>query len=133
MERIKDVGLAECAKEYPLKFSGGMKRRAAIARALVLQPRILLMDEPFESLDKQNRDNVQKTMRSVCEKYGISILLVTHSTEDAVAMSDRIILMDEKPGRIKTIIENKAKDASPAVRAEFIEELDKMLDNKDTL
>ena len=100
-----------------------MKQRAAVARALALQPRMLLMDEPFASLDNITRGTLQLLTRRVCEKYGISALLVTHSVEEAVVMADRIIVMDKRPGRIKTILPNTVKDAPPERRTEFVTDI----------
>ena len=117
LKRIKDVGLEGFEKSYPHQLSGGMKQRAAVARALALQPRVLLMDEPFASLDNITRGTLQTLTRHVCEKYGISALLVTHSVEEAAVMADKIIVMDKNPGRIKTILDNDVKDAPPEERA----------------
>jgi NitT/TauT family transport system ATP-binding protein len=119
LKRISDVGLVGFENSYPHQLSGGMKQRAAVARALALQPRVLLMDEPFAALDNITRGTLQVLTRRVCEKYGISALLVTHSVEEAVVMADRIIVMDRSPGRIKAVLDNTAKDAAPEQRAEF--------------
>ena len=120
MKRIADVGLSGFERSYPHQLSGGMKQRAAVARGLALQPRVLLMDEPFASLDNITRGTLQILTRRVCEKYGISAVLVTHSVEEAVVMADRIIVMDRNPGRIKAILDNEVKDAPPERRAKFV-------------
>ncbi len=119
LKRIADVGLTGFEQSYPHQLSGGMKQRAAVARALALQPRVLLMDEPFAALDNITRGALQLLTRRVCEKYGISALLVTHSVEEAVVMADRIIVMDKNPGSVKAILNNTAKDASPEERGIF--------------
>ena len=127
LKRIADVGLTGFERSYPHQLSGGMKQRAAVARALALQPRMMLMDEPFASLDNITRGTLQALTRRVCDKYGISALLVTHSVEEAVVMADRIIVMDKNPGRIKAILENPEKDAPSERRAEFVVEILKLV------
>jgi len=124
---IADVGLNNFENSYPHELSGGMKQRAAVARALALQPRVLLMDEPFASLDNITRGTLQVLTRHVCEKYSISVLLVTHSVEEAVTMSDRIIVMDKYPGKIKTILVNTKKESSLKDRTEFATEIIELL------
>lgn len=119
MKRISDVELTGFEESYPHQLSGGMKQRAAVARALALQPRILLMDEPFASLDNITRKTLQVLTRSVCDKYKISALLVTHSVDEAIIMADRIIIMDRNPGKIKTIIKNNVRNESPKYQGEF--------------
>jgi NitT/TauT family transport system ATP-binding protein len=123
-KRIADVGLTGFEGSYPYQLSGGMKQRAAVARALALQPRVLLMDEPFASLDNITRGILQILTRRVCEKYGITAILVTHSVEEAAAMSDKIIVMDKNPGRIKQIFENTGREQKTAAeKAEFTAEI----------
>jgi len=111
MKRLEDVGLSEFLDYYPHMLSGGMKQRVAVARALALTTRVLVLDEPFASLDDITRKALQKLTKGVCKKYGISVLLVTHSIEEALIMSDRIVVMDRNPGRIKSIIENKSNQS----------------------
>ncbi len=122
LKRIADVGLTGFEHSYPHQLSGGMKQRTAVARALALQPKVLLMDEPFAALDNITRGTLQLLTRRVCEKYGISALLVTHSVEEAVAMADRIVVMDKNPGRIKALLNNTAKGAPPEERGKFTAE-----------
>ncbi|MDR1321143.1 MAG: ATP-binding cassette domain-containing protein [Gracilibacteraceae bacterium] len=122
LKRLADVGLSDFVDAYPHTLSGGMKQRAAVARALALAPRVLLMDEPFAALDNITRGTLQALTRRVCGKYGISALLVTHSVEEALVMADRIIVMDRDPGRIKAIVENPERDAAdPPRRTELTE------------
>lgn len=111
-KRIEDVGLGGFEHSYPHQLSGGMKQRAAVARALALQPRVLLMDEPFAALDNITRETLQVLTRRVCEKYGITVILVTHSVEEAVIMSDRVIVMDKNPGRVKATVSVPNREAS---------------------
>jgi NitT/TauT family transport system ATP-binding protein len=126
-KRISDVGLTGFENSYPHQLSGGMKQRAAVARALALQPRVLLMDEPFAALDNITRATLQILTRRVCEKYGIAALLVTHSVEEAAVMADRIIVMDKNPGRVKSILENTVKDSGPEERGKFTSEALRLL------
>jgi NitT/TauT family transport system ATP-binding protein len=127
-KRISDVGLTGFENSYPHQLSGGMKQRAAVARALALQPRVLLMDEPFAALDNITRAALQVLTRRVCDKYGIAALLVTHSVEEAAVMADRIVVMDKNPGRIKTILENDVKDQPPEGRVGFVSGALKLLE-----
>jgi NitT/TauT family transport system ATP-binding protein len=94
---INLVGLTGFEKRYPHQLSGGMRQRVSIARALAVEPQILLMDEPFAALDAQNRSLMQQDARKTC-------LLVTHSIEEAIALSDRILVMTRRPGTIKADI-----------------------------
>ncbi|MCM1258959.1 MAG: ATP-binding cassette domain-containing protein [Roseburia sp.] len=89
----REVGLYDFRNHYPQQLSGGMKQRAAVARVLALKPKILLMDEPFASLDMVTRHNLQKLIREKCKKYGITVVFVTHGVEEAVLTGDRIVIM----------------------------------------
>ena len=97
---LRTVHLARFAKSYPHELSGGMRQRAAIARALVLEPDALFLDEPFGALDAQTRSLLQTELLTLWERTRISVVFVTHSLEEAVALSDRVILMASRPGRI---------------------------------
>lgn len=105
-EILKEVGLLEFKNRYPQQLSGGMKQRAAVARALAVKPKVLLMDEPFASLDMVTRYNLQKLVKEQSKKYGITVIFVTHSVEEAVLIGDKIVIMKANPGRIGKIIEN---------------------------
>jgi ABC-type nitrate/sulfonate/bicarbonate transport system, ATPase component len=94
---LKEVELLEFENYYPNKLSGGMKQRAALARALSLDADVLLMDEPFSSLDSFTRKNLQELVVNVCKKHNITVIFVTHSIEEAIKISDKIIIMDGKP------------------------------------
>lgn len=106
MEWLKVVGLEDFADAYPSQLSGGMKQRVAIARALANQPRILLMDEPFGALDAQTRSSMQAHLLRIWKEVDVTILFITHDLEEAVYLSDRIIVLGARPGRILEIIEN---------------------------
>lgn len=97
---LRTVHLARFSGAYPHELSGGMRQRAAIARALVLEPDALFLDEPFGALDAQTRALLQNELLALWERTRISVVFVTHSLEEAVALSDRVILMASRPGRI---------------------------------
>lgn len=100
-EHLALVGLAGFADALPRSLSGGMKQRVAIARALCYRPRILLMDEPFGALDAQTRLLMQELLVRIWESHRLTVLFVTHDVEEAVTISDRVLVMSNRPGRIK--------------------------------
>ncbi|NOU70832.1 ATP-binding cassette domain-containing protein [Paenibacillus sp. LMG 31458] len=100
-EQIKAVHLSKFVDSYPHELSGGMKQRVAIARALVMDPDILLMDEPFAALDEQTRFILLKDLEEIWLKTGKTILFITHNIREAVILSDRVIVMATQPGRVK--------------------------------
>jgi ABC-type nitrate/sulfonate/bicarbonate transport system ATPase subunit len=119
-ELLEEVGLSEVSTSFPKELSGGQKQRVAIAQALAMNPKILLMDEPFSALDPQTRQNLQKLTLTVQRKSGITVFFVTHDIEEAVFLGDRILvlsqLIEDKPG--STIVLNQPLNAyhSPAAK-----------------
>jgi len=105
---IAMVGLDRFADSYPHQLSGGMKQRVAIARSLALDPRMLLMDEPFASLDALTRRKMQEELLTIWEATRKTILFVTHSIEEAVLLGDRILVLSPGPGRVREILDNPA-------------------------
>src|SRR3954471_21909663 len=103
-DHLKLVGLDDFADSYPRELSGGMKQRVAIARALSYRQKMLLMDEPFGALDALTRHHMQELLARIWERHRLTVLFVTHDVEEAVYMSDRVAVMSNRPGRIKTII-----------------------------
>ena len=101
LEVIKMVHLARFVNAYPHELSGGMKQRAAIARALVMDPKILLMDEPFAALDAQTRQMLMEELQDIWQKTKKTILFVTHNVREATFLSDRVFEVSARPGTIK--------------------------------
>ncbi len=99
------VGLSKFKDSYPHQLSGGMRQRTAIARTLAVDPEILLMDEPFGALDAQTRNILQEQLLEIWHQEKKKVLFVTHNVDEAVFLSDRVIVMTARPGRIKDIID----------------------------
>jgi NitT/TauT family transport system ATP-binding protein len=99
-DMLEQVGLKRFADHFPDELSGGMRQRAAIARALINDPSVLLLDEPFGALDAQTRSLMQELLLSVWERHHRTVLFVTHDVDEAVFMADRIVVISRRPGRI---------------------------------
>ncbi|HEX3539297.1 MAG TPA: ABC transporter ATP-binding protein [Acidimicrobiales bacterium] len=104
-EMLKLVKLGDFAGHHPWELSGGMQQRVAIARALAFDPPLLLMDEPFGALDEMTREHMQAELNRICEETGSTAVFVTHSIPEAVFLSDRVVVLSARPGRIVTVVE----------------------------
>jgi NitT/TauT family transport system ATP-binding protein len=102
---ISMVGLEGFEKSYPYQLSGGMQQRAGLARALAIEPRVLLMDEPFASLDAQTRDLLQLELLRIWEQQPTAMIFVTHSIDEAVLMGDRIVILSGRPSGVHDIVD----------------------------
>jgi NitT/TauT family transport system ATP-binding protein len=103
-EALEAVGLTRFIDHYPWQLSGGMQQRVAIARALAYQPSILLMDEPFASVDAQTRGDLEDLVLRVRDEFGITILFVTHDIDESVYLSDRIVVLTHAPTVVKEVV-----------------------------
>ncbi len=102
-EMLELVGLSQFARRYPHQLSGGMKQRVGIARALAMDPEVLLMDEPLAALDAQTRTLMQEELLRIWAALGKTVVYVTHSLEEALLLGDRIVLLTARPGRVSQI------------------------------
>jgi NitT/TauT family transport system ATP-binding protein len=107
-DRVADVlrlvGLQHWGKHFPSELSGGMRQRVNIARALAVEPSILLMDEPFAALDAQTREIMQDELQALCARLGATVVFVTHQIEEAVFLSDRVVVLGASPGVVREVI-----------------------------
>jgi len=120
---LKLAGLAGFEDYYPGRVSGGMRQRAAIARALAIEPDLLLMDEPFGALDAQNRRIMQNEVRRIWRETGRTIVFVTHSIEEAVAIGTTLVMLSARPSRVREMIHNDGR----VERAKLVDDLNTMI------
>lgn len=107
MKYLETVGLKDFANRYPHELSGGMKQRVAIIRSIINDSKSLLMDETFSALDVHTKHNLQKQIHEICQEKNKTIIFVTHDIDEAVFLSDEIVVFSRRPGRIKKIFEIK--------------------------
>src|SRR5262249_32704973 len=122
------VGLSGFEDSYPSQLSGGMKQRAAIARTLALDPKILLMDEPFGALDSQTRSLMQAELLNIWQRSPKTVIFVTHDVQEAVYLADRVAVMSARPGRIKAIVDTKFDKNDPDIHKAkvFVDKVDEL-------
>jgi len=118
-KRLALVGLTGFADSYPYELSGGMRQRAAVARALASDPAVMLMDEPFGALDAQTRNKMQRELLQIWGETKKTILFVTHSVDEAVYLSDKIVILTPRPGRIYEIYPNTLSRPRDRTSVEF--------------
>ncbi|KAE8761311.1 ATP-binding cassette domain-containing protein [Paraburkholderia madseniana] len=116
---LDKVGLVSFANAYPHTLSGGMKQRVAIARALAMQPRVLLMDEPFAALDALTRRKMQEELLRLWEEVNFTLLFVTHSIEEALVVGNRILLLSPHPGRVRAELNSHQYSQDSFGRSDF--------------
>ncbi|MEN3284785.1 MAG: NitT/TauT family transport system ATP-binding protein [Solirubrobacteraceae bacterium] len=104
-ESLDAIGLGEFGDQYPWQLSGGMQQRVAIARALACKPKVLLMDEPFASVDAQTRAELEDLVLDVRRTFGVTVVLVTHDIDEAVYMGDRVLVLSARPSRVKRVLD----------------------------
>lgn len=114
-EWAKKVGLDGCEDKYPSELSGGMQQRVSIAATLILEPKILLMDEPFGALDPKIRMQMQELLVQLWKEQQSTVFIVTHSVEEAIYLGDRVMRMAPKPGRLVEILQAPRPDVAPEV------------------
>jgi NitT/TauT family transport system ATP-binding protein len=102
---LQHVGLEDARRKHPWQLSGGMQQRVAIARALAYKPEVLVMDEPFASVDAQTRFGLEDLTLRVREEYGVTVIFVTHDVDEAVYLADRIIVLSKSPARVQDVLE----------------------------
>ncbi|WP_321504703.1 ABC transporter ATP-binding protein [uncultured Methanoregula sp.] len=122
------VNLSQFRESYPSELSGGMRQRVAVARALALDPVLLLMDEPFGALDAQTRNMLQKELLDIWEETKKTVVFITHSVDEAVYLSDRIIVLTPRPGRICRIFEVELSRPRDRTSVEFAQVRREVLD-----
>jgi NitT/TauT family transport system ATP-binding protein len=121
---IEMVGLTSFARRYPYELSGGMQQRVGIARALANDPQILLMDEPFASLDAQTRELLQEEIKRIWQETRKTVLWITHSIEEALFLATDIVVMTARPGKIKALLKPQfalSRDPAVVASAEFVQ------------
>lgn len=117
---LKAVGLEDFAASYPYQISGGMAQRASLARSLVVHPKALLLDEPLGALDAFTRMAMQDEILRLWQDAGMTVLMVTHDVDEAIYLSDRVVVMSPRPARVEKVIDVKSSRPRARVQDEFV-------------
>ena len=128
-ELLRSVGLGEFEEKYPAELSGGMRQRVAICRALVQDPGLLLMDEPFGALDALTREQMNLDLQRMWLRDRNTVLFITHSIEEAVLLSDRVVVMSSRPSRVADVVENdlpRPRGAHTRSEPRFLEHVERI-------
>ena len=120
---LERLGIDQLAEKYPSQLSGGQRQRTAIARTLALEPDLLLMDEPFSSLDAVTREDLQNLTLSLCKENNLTLVVVTHSIEEAVVLGKKILLLDTAPVTTPNIFENSSAGTAEHIGSKSYQEL----------
>jgi NitT/TauT family transport system ATP-binding protein len=123
-EAIELVGLKGFEKSYPHQLSGGMQQRAGLARALVMEPKLLLMDEPFSAIDAQTREQLQFELLRIWDRRPTAMMFVTHSIDEAVLMGDRVVVLAGRPAHVRAVRQvdlPRPRERSVVATPEFID------------
>lgn len=134
VRNLKIVGLEDSLNSYPHQLSGGMKQKAALARALAMKPSVLLMDEPFGSLDALTRHKMQVLLADIWKETGVTIVFVTHDVQESIILGDKIIVMDKNPGVILSVVTNsleRPRDIGSEGFAQLYKNVYSLLESRD--
>ena len=126
---LEELGLIDFSSFHPARLSGGMRQRLGVARALACEPDLLLMDEPFSSLDALTRESLQDGLIEVRRRHAVTMVLVTHSIEEALLLSDRVVVFTARPGRVRDIVDvpiSRPRSAATRTDPTFIALADKL-------
>lgn len=134
---LEAVGLSQAARKYPWQLSGGMQQRVAIARALAYRPEVLLMDEPFASVDAQTRMDLEDLVLQIRDEFAITIVFVTHDIEESIYLGDRVVVLSRSPTRVRRVVDigldrqrNQVDTKSMPAFGEYRRELMSLLDRQ---
>lgn len=125
-ELIEEVGLSGFAQKHPKELSGGMKQRVGIARALAISPDVLMLDEPFSSLDEFTAETLRKLLLQLWQKRGVMVIMVTHLIREALELSDQVVVMTPHPGTVEKVVENSLPRPRNLRSEEFFKMEDKL-------
>jgi len=123
-EKLNEVGLGHLENHYPAALSGGQRQRVGLARALAISPDLLIMDEPFSNLDSITAESLKTDLLKIWRAYGMTILMVNHLIPDAIELSDQIIVMGAKPGRVQEIVKIHLSRPRDTRTERFFKEVD---------